>query len=197
MVYSIHFCCSAVLKGRSLSTLVYLCAKRWVKIWVHFQCLIWHFIWFILSSTSPKLRAGFKGHFLFAELLLTSVGVLCKHLRLQHSPSCPPTPRPSRPSMHMYLCTLVIRSLTRAPRRREPDWNAVPCWYISCQKSFISRSRFRNVACLSADNNYSMGDISALQFSSGPVWRRCWLTKKIQTDCPLGACLVVPVHFFQ
>lgn len=50
--------------------------------------LVLHVVYSLLSPC-PKSLAGFKGHFLFAELLLTSVGLLCKHLGLQYGLSCP------------------------------------------------------------------------------------------------------------
>lgn len=41
---------SSLQRKVTVVILVYLCSKRWVKIYACFQCLIWHFIWFVLSS---------------------------------------------------------------------------------------------------------------------------------------------------
>lgn len=90
VVYKIHFCCPAVFKGRSLLQFcfTYLPRDGYRSVHVSMVILVLHMVYSLLSSCFKSL-AGFKGHFLFAELRLTLVGLLCKRLGLQYGLSCP------------------------------------------------------------------------------------------------------------
>lgn len=118
-----------------------------------FPCLFWYFIRFFSPlSPCPKSLAGFKGHFLFAEFLLTLVGVLCKHLGLQYSPACPPHHPPffflsaSQLNKHNYLCALWIWPVLMRVGFLK---GGLPFWHIYCCKSSISKSGSKNVVFLS------------------------------------------------